>query len=133
MMGAATDILPVLLSSGPDDAIQLIEEHLFPIAEGIGEGRIENKSLNSKPNHQCTSCAPLCLLVYWRGVWLRSCFVDWMQTKEQSEQGGQSKNWKMLSIEIFAKVRIKLGASFRFQFNPQSNQRPFPRSNLGRI
>jgi hypothetical protein len=38
-----------------------------------------------------------------------------------------------MSIELFAKVRIKLGALFRFQFNPQSNQRPFPQSNLGRI
>ena len=33
-----TSVLPVLLFGGPDDAIQLMEEHLFPTAEGVGEG-----------------------------------------------------------------------------------------------
>jgi hypothetical protein len=37
-MGATTGILPVLLIGGPDNAVQLMEEHLFPTAKGIGEG-----------------------------------------------------------------------------------------------
>jgi hypothetical protein len=38
MTGTATGFLALLLISGPDDAIQLMEEHLFPTAEGVGEG-----------------------------------------------------------------------------------------------
>jgi len=36
--GAATGVLPVVLICGLDDAIELMEEHLFPTAEGVGEG-----------------------------------------------------------------------------------------------
>ncbi len=37
MTGTATGFLPLLLISGPDDAIQLMEGQLFQTATGIGE------------------------------------------------------------------------------------------------
>jgi hypothetical protein len=60
MTGTATGFLPLHLISGPDDAIQFMEEHLFPIAEGVGEGspkarRGENWKLISQFQTQSTS------------------------------------------------------------------------------
>ena len=59
-----------------------------------GKERVELKINLSipNPNHQCTSFALLCLILFWRGVWLQSCFVDWMQTEEQvSGKAGAKK------------------------------------------
>ena len=38
MTGTATGFLPSLLIDEPDNAIQLMERHLFPTIEGVGEG-----------------------------------------------------------------------------------------------
>ncbi len=38
---ATTGVLPVLLIGGPEDAIQLMVEHLFLTAKGVGEGSPE--------------------------------------------------------------------------------------------
>ena len=53
------------------------------IAVGEERGELKINLSIPNPNHQCTSCALFCLIVVRRGVWLRSCFVDWTQTEEQ--------------------------------------------------
>jgi hypothetical protein len=53
------------------------------IVEGEERGELKINLSIPNPNHQCTSCALLCLIAVRRGGWLRSCFVDWTQTEEQ--------------------------------------------------
>ena len=45
------------------------------IAEGEERGEMKINLSIPNPNHQCTSCALLCLIAFQRGVWLRSCFA----------------------------------------------------------
>jgi len=88
--GAATGLLPVLLIGRLDGNtinggayVSDCQRRRRGSSEGKERGELKINLSIPNPNHQCTSCALLCLILFWRGVWLQSCFVDWMQTDEQ--------------------------------------------------
>jgi hypothetical protein len=124
--GATANILTLhLIGRWVDKAIIINGGSIFSDCQRHkGEERIENNIFNSKPNRQCTSCALLVsTIAYQRGICLRSYFVVWVQTKEQeSEEGAKPEIHQSEYLNFWGEQRMKLGALFHFQFDPDRNQ-----------
>ena len=72
---------------------------------------------------QRTSCAFLCLIAVRRGVWLRSCFIDWTKTEKQVSGKAGAKFFEDL---IFCEGENETWSFIPLSFDPQSNRRALP-------
>ncbi len=88
--GCSCRLFPISANQSMTQGKLMEEASSSWLTRGLGEERIELKTqFQTQPpcaHLMCTS-----LIAYWRGIWLWSCFIVWMQIKEQESGERQMK------------------------------------------